>query len=111
MYVISDDGNDVVDLSACYSIGKATISDGPEQGTNVLLVQGGRANVAFKSIIVKGGEHRVDAGLRDVVEALERGDAILDMRKAVGVGDRPKVTLAVQKLAVPTSVRPNGGAS
>jgi len=104
MYIIGDDGQDIVNVDVAFAFGRAVLPDG-----NAALVAYGPG---ITSILIKGSEHRVEAGMRAIHEALKNGQPeILDLAQAVGVGSRPAAStaLTVPKIVVPTDVRPNGG--
>ena len=108
MWIVTDDGSDIIDATKIGAFSHGEITGGPEQGTIVLLASA----PGVQSIVVKGGDNRVRAGLRAIREALEADDPprVLDMKKAVGVGDRPKATagITVPQIAVAPGFDPRG---
>ena len=108
MWIVTDDGLDMIDAAKMAAFSHGTVTEGPERGTIVLLATA----PGMQSIVVKGGDNRVRAGLRAIHEALEPDDPprVLYMQKAVGVGDRPKATagIAVPRIAVAPGFDPRG---
>ena len=103
MFIVSDDGRDVINVDSTLVIGVGQLTTGE---IDVVIVTG----LGAQTVVVKGGLHRCEAAMRAIVEALAaQSVAVLRMDEAPGVGPRPKDSpIAVAKLQVPSSLG-NGG--